>query len=256
MAPSTRAHRHLPSSSLSLLFSATRSHQLTSETTSQGPGQVSLSNSALLHLFTQAFRRAAPRPTWPSRFDSHLCLLDPCILQAARRLAVSVASRSSSHALQPHLATIPTSSSPSPPALQPSLRPSSSHLPSPTASLPSSPSTSGSLSSSLLRPGPGPAPLQQHFLVPARPSTPISLRLASCNVNGLRGKRDLIAATLDSHQLHAMLLQESKLCSAVPIEDTWLAMLRLIVPKMKDFSLPSGSPQLRNDLFTNSFAET
>ena len=37
---------------------------------------------------------------------------------------------------------------------------------------------------------------------------------------------------------------------------TWLAMLRLIVPKMKGSSLPSGSPRLRNDLFTNSFAET
>ena len=33
------------------------------------------------------------------------------------------------------------------------------------------------------------------------------------------------------------------------LSPTWLAMLRLIVPKMKGFPLPSGSPQLRNDLF-------
>ena len=39
-------------------------------------------------------------------------------------------------------------------------------------------------------------------------------------------------------------------------QPTWLAMLRLIVPKMKGSSLQSGSPRLRNDLFTNSFDET
>ena len=46
--------------SLLLLSSATRSHQLTSETTSQGPGQVSLSNSALPSLHASLPPRCPP----------------------------------------------------------------------------------------------------------------------------------------------------------------------------------------------------